>query len=420
MKKLIPAILSIFTFLVPLQLQAGGVILYEIASADTRLASAGWSARAQDPSTLFTNPAGMTRLHCKQVELGSQAIYAHAQFKPNSSTDVRGSDGVANIWLPSGSLFYVHPCNDRLTLGIGNLGYFGSDLVYAHHWVGRYYVQKVLLEGISLVPAAAFKINSHWSVGAGANIMYGFFKQRAAVRNFLDGGGDGYFNVKDYKYGFGGIFGILYEPTCHTRFGIQYMTPVRLNFRAKPNFHNLGPELETLLDNLGIIGSSLDLHINVPQSVMLSAYHEINPCWSIMGNVGWQQWSNFQKVTVNLADPTSPSITSKVKYQDTWHVAVGGEWHFRKNLTFSGGVAYDSSAISNKERTLEFPVGQQWRFGTGARWKISEKLIVDLSSELQWQGSLKCDQDKPTGGHVNGHFRNCYALFLCSNLTYVF
>ena len=48
--------------LAPQFLSGGGVCLYEISTADVRLASAGWSARAEDPSTLFTNPAGMTRL----------------------------------------------------------------------------------------------------------------------------------------------------------------------------------------------------------------------------------------------------------------------------------------------------------------------------------------------------------------------
>lgn len=413
-------LLRILTIFLPLHIYAGGVCLYEISSADTRLASAGWSARAEDPSTLFTNPAGMTRLCGPQLELGAQAIFAQVHFEPNSETTIRGSDGKANIWLPSGSLFYIYPWNESLTLGIGNLGYFGSDLVYNHGWVGRYYVQKILLEGLSVVPAAAYKINDQWSIGAGANIMYAFLKQRSAVRNILDDRGDGYFNLHDYRFGFGGVFGILYEPSCNTRFGIQYLTKVRLNFKARPKFSNIGPTLDFVLRDLGIIGSKLDLHVNVPQSVMLSAYHDLNSCWSVMGNLGWQQWSNFQKVTINLADLNNRSFTSKIKYQDTWHAAVGAEWHYDECLTFSGGVAYDSSAISNAQRPLDFPIGKQWRFGSGARWQLLDNLVADFCTELQWQGNLKVDVDKPVAGHVSGIFKNAYALFINSNITYSF
>jgi long-chain fatty acid transport protein len=401
--------------------QAGGICLYEISSADTRLASAGWSARANDPSTLFTNPAGMTRLCGKQVEFGAQAIFSHVHFDPDCETTVEGSDGGANIWLPSGSFFYIHPYNESLTFGVGTLGYFGADLVYEHDWVGRYYVQKALLEGLSFVPAAAYKINQQWSVGIGANVMYGFLKQRAAVHNILDDRHDGYFSMHDYLFSCGGLFGILYEPTCDTRFGLQYLTPVKLNFRTQPKFSNIGPLLEDVLEKTGIIGSKVKLDIEVPQSLMFSAYHDINTCWSIMANIGWQQWSRFQRSSITLADVDRRSLSFKEHYQDTWHAAIGAEWHYSSCLTFSSGVAYDSSAVSNANRPLNFPVGHQWRVGTGARWHVSHHLIVDLSSEIQWQGDLKADVDKGiVAGHVSGTFKNPYAIFLNSNITYLF
>jgi long-subunit fatty acid transport protein len=44
------------------QAVAGGLLLYEVGTADVGLASAGWGARAQDASAILTDPAGMTRL----------------------------------------------------------------------------------------------------------------------------------------------------------------------------------------------------------------------------------------------------------------------------------------------------------------------------------------------------------------------
>ena len=46
---------------------AGGLLLYEIGTAEVGLASAGFGARAQDASTVFTNPAGMPRLDGNQA-----------------------------------------------------------------------------------------------------------------------------------------------------------------------------------------------------------------------------------------------------------------------------------------------------------------------------------------------------------------
>jgi long-chain fatty acid transport protein len=51
---------------------AGGVLLYEFGTAEVGLAAAGYAARAQDASTAFTNPAGMTRLAGTQALAGGQ------------------------------------------------------------------------------------------------------------------------------------------------------------------------------------------------------------------------------------------------------------------------------------------------------------------------------------------------------------
>ena len=64
---------------------AGGIALYEFGSPDVGLAAAGSAARAQDASTVFTNPAGMSRLEKSQVLGGLQALYGKVEFSPNSN-----------------------------------------------------------------------------------------------------------------------------------------------------------------------------------------------------------------------------------------------------------------------------------------------------------------------------------------------
>ncbi len=69
---------------------AGGLYLYEMGTPDVGLPAAGYAARAQDPSTVFTNPAGMTRLDRSELQIGIQPLYANTQFNPNSSTTPTG------------------------------------------------------------------------------------------------------------------------------------------------------------------------------------------------------------------------------------------------------------------------------------------------------------------------------------------
>src|SRR5262249_16058026 len=72
---------------------AGGMSLYEIAPPDLGLASAGYAARADDASTLFKNPAGMSRLGGAQLQGGLQALYGSVSFSPDANTSARLGSG---------------------------------------------------------------------------------------------------------------------------------------------------------------------------------------------------------------------------------------------------------------------------------------------------------------------------------------
>ena len=73
-------------WLAPTRAVAGGILLYEVGSADVGLASAGLGARAQDASTVLTNPAGMARLEGTHLLLGAQVLHADLAFTPDAGT----------------------------------------------------------------------------------------------------------------------------------------------------------------------------------------------------------------------------------------------------------------------------------------------------------------------------------------------
>jgi len=70
----IMAIAILATVLAGGSAHAGGIALYEFGSPDVGLAAAGYAARAQDASTVFTNPAGMSRLEKSQVLGGDMSV----------------------------------------------------------------------------------------------------------------------------------------------------------------------------------------------------------------------------------------------------------------------------------------------------------------------------------------------------------
>jgi long-chain fatty acid transport protein len=406
-------------FFAPEAARAGGIDLYEISTADVGLASAGSAAAAQDASTLFKNPAGMSMLSGPQLNSSLQVLYGSVNFSGNSKTSPGGNGDNAVGALPGASLFLTIPVTEKLTVGFGSFSYFGLAENYGNSWAGRYYLQKGTLLGMSLMPAASFKVNDWLSIGGGLNAMFGYLDGQVAVNNLI--GSDGQMKIKNQVWGFGGNGGILIQPVEGTRIGVDYNSQVDLNFSDKPSFSGLGPGLGILLKN----PPTLDLGMTVPQSVMVGVYQDINTNWAVMADVGWQDWSQFSEVSigVNTANPAnSKDLTSNLHFNDTWHGAIGAEYKYSPDWRFTGGFAYDTSAVNDANRSPVLPVGQAYRFGLGAFYKISQTVDLGAAYEFLWTGDLSVNQTsaKNYRGTVSGSYNDVFFSFFSLNLNWRF
>jgi long-chain fatty acid transport protein len=411
----------ILSLLVASSAHSGGLYLYELGNPEVGLASAGWSARAQDAATVFTNPAGMTRLKKSELLVGVQLLYLHAKFSPDVNTTTSGSDGDASTWLPAGGLYYVHNLMPKLKLGVSTVGYFGLGLEYENDWVGRYYVQEVKLQALGIQPALAYRVTDWLSLGAGVVALYGVLKEKVAVNNIGPNQPDGKLKLEDSDWTYQVNLGVLVEPRQGTRFGLTYLSEGDLKFEDQPDFSNLGPGIEAILRAKGLLDAEIKVDFTMPQALMLSGYHELSDRWAIMGNLGWQDWSEFGKVGVTVASEDTSSLTVDRNYKDTWHVAFGAQYRVADPWLLTAGIAYDSSMMDDEDRTPDLPLGEAWRFGLGARYDWSKKLAFGLGYTLLWSGDLDMDVNRgPLAGRVSGTYENVSMNFINFYLNWKF
>jgi long-chain fatty acid transport protein len=399
---------------------AGGFFLYEVGTPDVGLASAGYAARAQDASTAFTNPAGMTLLDHSQLLVGVQPLYTHLNFAQDQSTTTRGTDGGnALVPLPGGSFFFVYSLNNRIKFGFALCDYFGGALEYNLNWVGRYFLQGATILGMSFIPSVAFRVNDWFSFGGGVNVMVGFLREKAGVRN-LTPGTDGQIKYQDYTAGVGGDIGLMFQPDKKTRIGITYLTPVDLNFASAPHLRGTGPILVALLKRRGLLGSTVDLGITVPQEVMVGVYREVTDRMALLGSMNWQNWSQFGLVGIGINSPNPKSLTSNLNYDDTWQIAGGMQYKVSPQFLLSAGFAYDSSMVSDGNRTVSSPIASQLRYGAGLQYRWTERLTTGFAYELLWEGKMPLQQSRQTGTTLSGQFTNTFISFFSLSLAYVF
>ena len=404
---------------------AGGILIYEAGQEGNGLANAGAAALATDPSVLMSNPAGLTELKGTQISANGQLILGDMRFSRDSSNQFDGNEGGNALqYLPGASFFVSHQIDDRSAIGFGMYGNFGLALDYDDDWAGRYFNQEAAIIGVSFQPTLAHKFTDDLSVGIGPRIMYGYYRNETAINNNLLGlrdSSDGQLEYKDTDVGAGINLGLLYRVSERTQIGLAYTSKIDLEFKDSPSVRKVdNPIINAALRRLDV--DSLELDMSVPQTVLLSVAHDLDTQWKLLGSLGWQDWSEFGEIGVEVdANAADVSRTANRQYKDTWHASIGTQYQATPRLRWSVGLGYDSSAVEDKNRTVDNPMGDAWRLATGINYQIDEGLDLHAAYTLVWLGDMDVDQTKSRSGEtLSGTYKNAALHIIGGGATWRF
>jgi len=402
--------------LVPLDGRAAGLWLYEQATPDMGSASAGRVALAMDASTASVNPAGMTRLDRSQLLAGVQMLYVDTKFDTDVAEFGGGDGGNAGGWVPAASFSYVHKVSDDLSLGVSFGSFFGLGLDYGKSWAGRYYVQEAEFLTVGINPGVGYRINEQWSIGAGVSAVNSKLNQKTAIRNLGPDQADGQLKLEDDDWGFGYNLGVLYEPNQTSRFGLTYRSEIDFEYKDTASLRGLQPPLSGIANIVGLVGSKLDMEMNLPQAVMFSVYHRLTERLAILGNIGWQEWSSCGESSLSLSSQETTDLNLDRDFDDTWHFALGFQYRIDDPWLLSVGIAYDDSPVSDSNRTPDMPLDRQWRYATGIQYDLSEDMTIGCAYEFLDAGDAEISQNRGAlAGAIAGDYSSNHIHFFNVN-----
>lgn len=404
--RLVAAAIAMEVSLAAAPAHAGGLGIYEVGSSDLGTAAAGRAALAEDASTAWGNPAGMTRLDGTHLLFGLQAIVATVEFDPGSGPTTPGTDGGnAGGFIPTGGIYGVYSILPELKVGASLNSYVGGSLSYDDDWVGRYYSTEAEILTFNFNPVIAYEVLPWLSLGAGFSVQWAQLNSEAAINNALDQLADGRLKYEDDDFGFGGNFGALFEIDERTRAGVTYRSQVGHGFDDVPSFAQVGPTLQAGLEFAGLLGNSLHLETTVPQEVMLSGFRQVTDDLALMANFGWQDWSQFGQYNVALASSPPRNLAADAGFDDTFHGAMGVHYRLGAPTLLQLGFAYDSSAVDESNRGPAVPVDRQLRFAAGVLYDIAEDYQLSFAYEYVNLGDAAIDSTRgPLAGTLQGDY----------------
>ncbi|QFT09188.1 outer membrane protein transport protein [Vibrio sp. THAF190c] len=366
---------------------AAGFQLAEYSATGLGRAYAGEAAMADNAGAQWRNPAMLTYLEGTQVSVGAiyvdpnidvsgEVTHAHPAL---GSTNASSNDFANDAVIPN---FYLsHRYNEKLAVGLAFGTNYGMETDLGKDFAASHFGNEASVITKEANVNIAYQLNEAVSIGGGVRYVMGegSFGATAPEKNAVGvDPGTGmpisvpagttlkYMEGDDTAWGW--QIGTAWQINEAHRIGFSYKSEVDLKLEG--HAEGLG---------FGLAGGQRDtgyMNLALPATAELATYHQLSDKLAIHVSFNWTDWSSFEKLQAELDN--NGSHTVKVEnWEDNYRLALGGTYQLNQKLTLRSGIAYDTSAVSDKNRTITIPETDRTWLSIGAGYQWSEQLSLD-------------------------------------------
>lgn len=350
----------------------------------------------------WAQPAGMVNLKEDTVHVtGLTLLYPEMQFDSSITGAGGGDGGNAGVAAIIPSHFSVKRLSDRTSVGIGITAPLGGAMDFGDNFVGRYGATRVALQGVGISPSIGYKVNDQLAIGAGVTITYTLFEEDVAINT---PGADGKAKMEDLDdWGYQPFLGLTYAFSDQVMLGVVYRAEMDVDLEGDLNFRGVP-----------LPGGDVEIQWDNPQWLEAALRFDLNDNYYVAANLGWQDWSKFSQ---NELTVTPGVVVLDRKWKDTWRTGIAFG-HVAGTRGWAFGVSYDSSPVTDKNRTIDLPMDEQLQAGA-SYFVEGKKLSYALGASVMYAGAAKVDQIAQ-GVRFKGEFDTNLVFSLGGTVRYVF
>jgi long-chain fatty acid transport protein len=352
----------------------------------------------------WSQPAGMVNQEDDIVGVTGVALLLPQARFDSSVADAGGSDGGNAgdpVLIPS--QFIVKKMSDRTSIGLAITAPMGGAMDFGDDFVGRYVAEKVELQGLGISPSLGYKVNDQLAVGAGVSIIYTLFEQDVAM-NLPGPAPDGKVKLEDMDdWGYQPFLGLTYAFSDRVTLGVVYRAEMDVELEG-----------DVKVEGPPVPDSDAELEWDNPQWLEAALHIKLDDDYFVAANLGWQDWSEFSENQLTVAPGV---VVLERDWKDTWRTGIG-YGHFDGTEGWTVGLSYDSSPVSDSDRTIDLPMDETWQAGASFFVK-GESLSYSLATALMYLGDGRVDQTAQ-GVRFKGEFDTNVIFTLAGTIRYTF
>lgn len=356
---------------------ASAFALAEQGASGLGNAYAGAAAVAEDASTVWWNPAGMSRLGSgKHLAFAGHVIMPSTKFSRGTGaasaalqpTGSDGGDAGSTAFVPN--IFFAMDINPKWSFGVGVNVPFGLATEYSDDWIGRFQGIKSEVKTLNINPSASYKLSDHASIGFGVSWQQGEIELRTAASAGAAGEARNQVNVDGDAWGFN--IGALFDVSPATRVGIAYRSSLDYSMKGDSTFSQVPAAAAA---NPGFAPASVTIDLETPASASVSVAHKANDRLELLADITWTEWSKISRLPLNRTSGPlagTPLDTLLFNFDDTWRVSAGLNYKYGGPWTLKAGVAFDQSPVPSAElRSVRLPDNDRYWLSVGATYKAT-------------------------------------------------
>jgi long-chain fatty acid transport protein len=358
---------------------AAGFALIEQSGSGMGNSFAGAAAVAEDASTVYFNPAGMSYLEGSQAAVAAHVIGLSSKFSGTATNPAalgggtasggNGGDAGDTAFVPN--LYLVKPFGEQLRFGLGLNAPFGLTTEYDSNWVGRFQGIKSELTAVNVNPSVSYKVSDAFSIGVGVNYQRADAELTNAV--VLGPGASGRTSLEADDAAWGWNIGAIFQVTPATRIGVAYRSEIDYTLEGSVSTTtSTGVVLPTA-------GGPSRADVTFPDSFSVSLAHAVSDRLQLLADVTSTGWSSINQVrVVNTTDGTLREVLS-FDFDDTLRYSIGANYKRGDTWTLKAGLAFDETPVKNATtRTVRLPDNDRTWISLGAQRKVGRSGRLDL------------------------------------------
>jgi len=345
-----------------------------------------FAARADDPSAIYFNPAGLG-FQGSSVYLGTTFIMPKITFYgPTDISTTKETKMVDQTFTPI-NIYGTYELTDNIHIGIGVNNPYGLGTEWPAHWIGQTKTQKTDLASYFITPTIAYKVSDQFSIGAGFNYVTGKVTMKIATPIPFDAPLP-IVNLDLSATGVGFNAGLIYKFIPDLSLGISYRSSVKLDASGTAKF-------DPNYTILALPNGDATASITLPATGFVGVACGVTKNLEVEADYQYVGWSSYKELAIGFkADPTKNEVMTK-NYQDTYILRLGAEYTIN-NVQLRAGYLYDHSPVLTEYVDPMLPDANRNGYNVGIGYKICERWRVDASYFF-----LKFDQRKAVNTVIN-------------------